>query len=230
MAKSKKPPESVNGAYTAIPHTVLDSPAFIGASDRAKSLLFALMRQHNGSNNGRLQLTDKWLAERGWPSVSLNINARSELIERGLIIQTKLGGLNIGPNWFGLTWLSITNFVGLDITANSYHRGAWADCKLPPTSRRRPPQKRSKLSEHRSSTTPTIGVVEKSATPATGAKTVFLGKPTTPITGNDVLLPLPPCKSVARKKRIVGKVGRSGIPKELHKPEDSEFPVCVIER
>ena len=74
MAKTRKPPESVSGAYTAVPHKLLDSAAFIGATDRAKSLLYALMRQHNGINNGRFQLTDKWLAEHGWPSKELNPN------------------------------------------------------------------------------------------------------------------------------------------------------------
>ena len=184
---TKKPPESVNGAYTAVPHRVLDSLAFIGASDRAKSLLFALMRQHNGSNNGRFQLTDKWLARQGWSSSSLNVKARTELIERGLVVQTRWGGLNMGANWFALTWLPISNFVGLDITASSYHQGAWGNCELLPTARRKPPQKRCKPSDHRSNATPTTEAVEYSATPTTEAKMTLLGASTTPTIGNDVL-------------------------------------------
>ncbi len=187
MAKVKKPPEAVNGAYTAVPHRVLDSLAFIGASDRAKSLLFALMRQHNGSNNGRFQLTDKWLARQGWASASLNVKARIELIERGLVVQTRWGGLTMGANWFALTWLPISNFVGLDITASSYHQGAWGNCELLPTARRKPPQKRCKPSDHRSSATPTTEAVEYSATPTTEAKMTLLGASTTPTIGNDVL-------------------------------------------
>lgn len=222
MARSKKPPEAVNGAYTAVPHRVLDSVAFIGATDRAKSLLYALMRQHNGSNNGRLQLTDKWLAVHGWPSAGMNIKTRDELVERGLIIQTRRGGLNSGCNWFALTWLAITNFVGLDVSANTYHQGAWAGCSLQPTARRKPPQKRVKPSDYRSSSTPTTGAVEKSATPTTGAKTAPFGVFTTPTTGNNVSIPIPPCKSAKGRKRIVGKVGRSGIAKELQKPQAAE--------
>ncbi len=144
MAKTKKPPESVNGSYAAVPHKLLDSAAFIGATDRAKSLLFALLRQHNGSNNGRLHLVESWLAKHGWPSGSSNRKARNELIERALIVQTARGGLNAGANWFALTWLPITNYVGLEISAASFHQGAWGDCKLPATARRRPPQKRDK--------------------------------------------------------------------------------------
>lgn len=219
MAKTKKPPEAVNGAYTAVPHRVLDSAAFIGASDRSKSFLFALMRQHNGSNNGRFQLTDKWLAKQGWPSSDLNVKSRTELIERGLVIQTKRGGLNSGANLFALTWLPISNFVGLDITANEYHQGAWGDCKLLPTARRKPPQKRDKPSDYRSSATPTTGAVGQLATPTTGAKTALLDTSTTPTTGNNVLLPLPPSKPARGSKRIVGKVGCSGIAKKLHNPQ-----------
>jgi hypothetical protein len=222
MAKTKKPLEAVNGAYTAVPHRLLDSVAFIGSTDRAKSLLFALMRQHNGSNNGRLHLVESWLAKQGWPSGSSNRKARNELIERGLIVQTTRGGLNAGANWFALTWLPISNFIGLEITANDYHQGAWGNCELQPTARRKPPQKRDAPAVHRRSATPTIGAVEQLATPTTGAVTALSDTSATPYTGNNVLLPLPPSKPARGSKRIVGKVGRSGIPKELHKPQAAE--------
>lgn len=209
MAKQKKPLEAVSGAYAAVPFTVLDSQAFIGASDRAKSLLFALLRQTNGSNNGRLQLTDKWLAARGWPSAGMNAKARDELLERGLIVQTRSGGLNAGCNWFALTWLSISNFSGLDVSANTYHKGAWNCCALPATARRKPPEKQKTHSDHRSSTTPTTGAVEAPTTPTTGAKTALFSDLTTPTTGNNVLHHYPPAQQ-GKGKRIVGKAGRSG--------------------
>ena len=204
MAKTKKPPESVNGAYSAVPHMLLDSAAFIGATDRAKSLLYALMRQHNGSNNGRLQLTDKWLAIRGWPSKELNAKARAELIERDLIVQSRWGGLNSGCNWYALTWLPISNFTGLEISAASFHQGAWGDCKLPATARRRPPQKRDAPPDNRGRATPTTGAGDSLATPTIGAKTVLVDTFTTPTIGNNVLLPLPPSKPARGGKRIVG--------------------------
>lgn len=204
MAKTKKPPESVNGAYTAVPHKLLDSAAFIGATDRARSLLFALIRQHNGINNGRFQLTDKWLAEHGWPSKELNAKARAELIERDLIVQTRRGGLNSGCNWYALTWLPISNFTGLEISAASFHQGAWGDCKLPATARRRPPQKRDAPPDKRGSATPTTGAVDSLATPSIGANTVLLDTFTTPTNGNNVLLPLTPSKPSKKSKRIVG--------------------------
>lgn len=220
MAQSKKPSEAINGAYTAVPHRVLDSQAFIGASDRAKSFLFALMRQHNGSNNGRYQLTDKWLAAHGWTSKGQNEKARKELVERSLIIQTRFcGGLNSGCNLFAVTWLPITNYVGLDIAASDYHQGAWGNCTLPPTARRKQPKKREMHPIQRGSATPTSGADECFTTLTSGAKEAIFSTSTTPYSGNNVLLPLPPSKAERGSKRIVGKSGRSGIPKDQHQPQ-----------
>lgn len=124
--KQKRPVEAISGLYGAIPHAVLDSVAFMGASYPAKSLLFDLMRQHSGNNNGHLHLSFSWLERRGWKSRDVIQRARAELLERGLLIQTKQGGLNIGASRYAVTWLKISNFVGLDIQAKDYHPGAWA--------------------------------------------------------------------------------------------------------
>ncbi|MHB1117772.1 hypothetical protein [Sideroxydans sp.] len=124
--KQKRPLEAISGLYGAIPHAVLDSVAFMGASHPSKALLFDLIRQHSGNNNGRLQLSFAWLATRGWKSRDVIQRARAELIERNLLIQTRQGGLNIGASCYAVTWLHITNFVGLDIQSNHYHPGTWA--------------------------------------------------------------------------------------------------------
>jgi len=139
--KKEKRVEFIAGGYAAIPWAVLDSESFKGATDKAKALLLALMRQHNGQNNGRLHLAKKWLLSHGWTCDESNRKATKELIERGLIIQTKWGGLNAGANFYALTWYDITNYVGLAITAKGYHRGAYSLCKLPPTARQKPPAK-----------------------------------------------------------------------------------------
>ena len=124
--KQKRPVEAINGLYGAIPFVVLDSVAFKGSSYPAKALIFDLMRQHSGNNNGHLHLSFSWLEGRGWKSRDVIQRARAELIERKLIIQTRQGGLNIGASRYAVTWLSITNFIGLDIFAKEYHPGAWA--------------------------------------------------------------------------------------------------------
>lgn len=124
--KQKRPVESISGLYGAIPHAVLDSTAFKGASYPAKALLFDLLRQHSGKNNGHLHLSFSWLASRGWKSRDVIQRARDELIRRGLLIQTRQGGLNIGASQYALTWLHISNYVALEIQGKDYHPGAWA--------------------------------------------------------------------------------------------------------
>lgn len=126
MTRSKKKlPETVRGAYSVIPHAVLDSNAFTGASLKAKALLYDLIRQLNGYNNGHLQLTTSWLKKRGWNSNDTIQSAKNELIERGLAIQTRQGGRNLYCSWYAVTWIPISNFTGLDIRKNDYHPGKW---------------------------------------------------------------------------------------------------------
>lgn len=189
MAKRKKKlPETFTGSYSAIPHRVLDSGAFKGARGDAKALLFALIRQHNGENNGHLHLTDGWLKRQGWPSKGQNAKACQELIERGLIVQTRRGGLNAGCNWYAVTWLPISNFVGLDIAASNYHQGAWAECRLPPTARRKPPaQKTKKPPSYEGSATPIVGAADRRATPVVGADKAISDHFATPVVGDNVV-------------------------------------------
>lgn len=124
--KQKRPVEAISGLYGAIPHSVLDSVAFKGSHSPTKALIFDLMRQHSGGNNGHLHLSFSWLKDRGWKSRDVIQRARAELIEHGLLLQTRQGGLNIGASRYAVTWLKISNFVGLDIQAKDYHPGAWA--------------------------------------------------------------------------------------------------------
>lgn len=124
--KQKRPVEAISGLYGAIPHAVLDSVAFMGASYPAKALIFDLLRQHSGKNNGHLHLSFSWLARRGWKSRDVIQRAKAELTERNLLLQTRQGGLNIGASRYAVTWLHISNFAGLDIQSKDYHPGAWA--------------------------------------------------------------------------------------------------------
>lgn len=231
MAKSKKPLEPVTGRWVAIPHSLLDSAAFVGASHRARSLIFDLIVQHTGNNNGHLKLALSWLKSRGWASADGIQKAKQEALERGLIIKTRLGGLNIGPDRFALTWLPISNFVGLDLTQKEYHPGAYRlmdgmpTCKddHQPTPVRRSAQrtvKRDDRSARRNGTVPPDGMVGALTVPPDGTKTALYGASTIPLDGNKVIyIPVPPPVGVgvpgARRglKRIVGMAGKTGKPK-----------------
>jgi len=210
MAKTKLP-ERFDGTFSGIPHVVLDSIAFKGASDKAKALVFAMIRQINGRNNGHLHFAAQWLKKQGYTS-SNNYVARDELIARGLVTQTRFGGLNMGANLYAVTWLPISNFVGLDIDETGFHRGEWALCKLPPTPRRPKPTNRNqdKLYDDRICATTTTVAVDGSSTSTTVAESMpLIVSPTTATVNNVVNTNT----SIHQHRRIVGVKGKSGIPR-----------------
>lgn len=202
MARKKQArPETISGGYGPIPWAVMDSVSFKGASDKAKSLLFALMRQHNGCNNGHFHLAKKWLYNQGWTCDENNRKARKELIERGLIVQTKWGGLNMGPDLFAVTWYPISNYVGLEITAVNFIRGAYSLCTMPPTARRKPPNKKSMRHDNRDSSDTTTETGVQSTGTTTELVKPLLSTLTVTTTEHNVFIPLPIVKT---DKRTVG--------------------------
>lgn len=206
MAKHKKPLEPCQGYYSALPHGLLDSVAFMGAGHPARSLLFDLLRQHNGRNNGHIQMAAPWMKKRGWTSNDVLHRAKLELIERGLIIQTRQGGLNAGANLYAVTWLQITNFVGLDIQSKHYHPGAWRFMDTLPVI-----GKHKLSSASRCGTAPPDGVAEPLAAPPHGAKTALSGASPAPSNGNNEYTHTSIVPFIAKGKRpVVGAKGKSG--------------------
>ena len=206
---TKKLPERIEGGFSGIPHNVMDGLAFTGATIAAKALLFALMRQHNGKNNGHFQLAPSWLKRQGFTSSS-RYRARDELIERGLVVQTKWGGLRLGTNLYALTWLPLSNYVGLDITEGGFRRGDWARCELPPTPRRQKPKKKNQKDQYddrNKATTTTVNDNVLSTTMTVPKKTLLPSMSTTTAVNNVVNTNT----LIKSPKRIVGAKGRSGV-------------------
>ncbi len=207
--RSAKPQEAVSGSYTPLPHALLDSVAFMGASDRAKAMLLELVRQHSGRNNGHLQLAVNWLRKRGWKSTSGIQLAKAELVARGLAVLTSRGGLNAGPDRFALTWLPISDYTGLsEVTSRTYAPGAWRFADPPPIlSNRTPPppnnrKKRIERSDCRNSAVPVEGTASPLTVPAYGTKKAVFTPPTVPAYGNnEVTSSLPSfCSAVGGRK------------------------------
>jgi hypothetical protein len=196
--------------FAQVPHYVMDSQAYIGASAGARSLCMELLRQYNGSNNGHLHLTLKWLRTRGMRSADMIERYRNELLERRLIVQTRWGGLSMGANYFALTFLAVTDFKGLDLPSSEYRQGVFLDYRDPegrPT-RRKPPNRGS---DERSKAAPATGNGDLSHAPVIGA-----------VASNVVCLPVPmvrnneyiPSARALPLGRIVGKSRTKQMPKE----------------
>jgi len=209
----KKAPESVSGSFSAVPHGVMDCIAFQGAGHPARSLLYELIRQLSGRNNGHLQLASPWLKKRGWKSADVVQRAKGELLERGLIVLTRQGGLNSGPSLYGVTWLHISNFVRLDLSPQNYSPGQWRLMDRSPLI-----EKRELSSVSRSGAAPPNGAAALLAVPSHGAKTALSGAQAVPSHGNNVSTNTSPAAAVvavlarrpARQRPIVGAAGRSG--------------------
>lgn len=190
--RNTKPLEAVSGSYTPLPHALLDSKAYTGSSARAKAMLIELIRQHNGRNNGQMQLSIGWLRKRGWTSTRAIQLAKAELLARGLAILTKRGGLNAGPDRYALTWLNVSDYTGLDLKQGSFGPGAWRFADPPPVmSARQPPppetrtRKRKPRSGSENSAVPVLGTASMPAVPVVRTKKPQIAAPAVPTTGNN---------------------------------------------
>jgi hypothetical protein len=189
--KQKRPLEAVDGLYFALPHSVLDSDAWRACSPPARALLLDLCRQHNGANNGHLHLTREWLAVREWKRPLTVQKLRDELLHHRLIVQTRTGGLNAGPHLYALSWLDVANFKGLEISEQTYHKGAYLLPVQPAKKNARPrtPHVQAKALTR----TPHVPETAPPRTPHVPVKGVFRDPPRTPHVHNECV-PLSPAK------------------------------------
>lgn len=114
------------GGFVALPWSVLDSKGYLGLSHAAKALLLEVARQFHRDDNGRMLLSDKYLAGRGWTGHGVITRAKRELLDAGLIFQTVLGQRPNKAGWYALTWHKLDKLPGFDIgAALSFEQGAY---------------------------------------------------------------------------------------------------------
>ena len=152
--KAKKKGKKLDYRFLALPTPVLNSESFIALSPKATKLLLDIGAQYDGINNGDLQASWGYVAERGWKSRdTLNV-AVQELQHYGLIEKTRQGGLN-RCSLFALTWLGIDDFDGkLDCDATATGSGLWRTSKK----KFRRPEKKTPARKPRELGTP-VGLV-----------------------------------------------------------------------
>lgn len=123
-AKSRKKSRDGSG-FAAMPFLVLDSPGYLGLPHPARALLLELARQYTGANNGRLVLCDKFLAPRGWKSSDVINRAKRQLLDSGLIQETRKGARPNKAAWYALTWQRLDRLPEMDIQPAGFARGAY---------------------------------------------------------------------------------------------------------
>ena len=104
MAKSKKQQIAAEGPWTPMPLAFLRSRACAELSPLGSKLLLDVhaLLGPNAKGNGDLSLAPKRMAVRGWTSRSSLHAAVRELIDHGLLLQTRQGS-RIDCNLFAIT-------------------------------------------------------------------------------------------------------------------------------
>lgn len=111
--------------YSQLIHAYFESPEYAELSPRAVKLLVDLLCQFRGSNNGDLCATYRVLRPRGWRSNDQLVKAIRELLERGWITITRMGGRNVA-RLYALTMFPIDQCGGkLDVAATTMPSHAW---------------------------------------------------------------------------------------------------------
>ena len=98
--------------YLNLHRPLLDCDDFISLKGNSIKLLIDIAQQYNGYNNGDLCASLSIMKKREWNSNQQLSKALKELIDKNLIMQTKQGGLNIGPNLYAITWQPIDDCKG----------------------------------------------------------------------------------------------------------------------
>jgi len=111
-----------------LPYPMLDSAAWISLTPHARSVFIALLRQHNGHNNGDLSYTKNTAKRHGLPTSGTTIRkALDELWEKGFIVQTRQGsfGSTQTCNLWAVTTRPIDDLPANSIKATSCASDLW---------------------------------------------------------------------------------------------------------
>ena len=115
-----------SGAFLSLPLSVLNSRAYIEASPHARMLLIDLFAQYRGENNGDLSACWKFMKPRGWRSEATLAKAKRQLIDLGLIVETRKGARPNKASLYAVTWCALDLCGGkLDMSLKSFPRGAY---------------------------------------------------------------------------------------------------------
>lgn len=106
---SKKPTKHqvIYPGFFHLHKPLLNCDDFINLRGNSIKLLIDLGRQYNGYNNGYLCASMSLMKLYDWNSNQQLQKALKILLASNLIIQTRQGGLNMGPNLYALTWQPI---------------------------------------------------------------------------------------------------------------------------
>jgi hypothetical protein len=107
-----------SGSFAGIPRVVMKHPDFRRLSGGAVKLLLDLAFQYRGKNNGDLTVAYSVLKRRGFNSKGTITRGVGELLEAGMIVQTRQGFFcNPGAkcSLYALSWQPINDCLGKNL-------------------------------------------------------------------------------------------------------------------
>ena len=120
-----------SGPFVALPLSVLNGMEYLGLNSYARMLLVDLAVQYRGNNNGDLSMAFKQMKLRGWKSEDTLSKAKRDLLEAGLIVETRKGARPNKCSLFALTWHALDECKGkLDISPQAFSRSAYKEKDL----------------------------------------------------------------------------------------------------
>ena len=129
------------GRFLGVSFSILDSPAFLTLSPLARALYFDLRRQFKGpTNNGLIAATATELDRYGWARSTVK-KYLPQLIERGLIEQTRQGGIAYMSKICSLYGFTDCDIVDAPTKQIKGRRAslAFREWRTPPEPKQRPP-------------------------------------------------------------------------------------------
>ena len=140
---ARKKPRQFAGGFLALPHALLHSPAFRSLSYKAVKLLLDIASQFNGKNNGDLCAAWKIMVARGWKSEQTLQVAKNELLQAGMIAETRKGRRPNVCSLYGITWQPLNPSDKFEIEPFAFPVGAWDRVNRPLIIVKRPPKNTS---------------------------------------------------------------------------------------
>lgn len=96
-----------NEPFVGVVRSVFAAPAFWQLTPHACKLLFDLMGQYRGDNNGNLTVAWSVVKKRGWRSRTTLWRCKAELIDAGFIYVTRKGHMPSTCELLALTWFPL---------------------------------------------------------------------------------------------------------------------------
>jgi hypothetical protein len=131
--KNKFKGQKLSGHFAALPTHILQSNEYAALRPFELKLLIDLFGQYRGSNNGDFTAAWSIMKKRGWHSRGTLSKSIKGLLEKGFILKTRQGFLNV-CSLFAVTWLGVDECKGkLDTHFSSIPANAWRKNKIAST-------------------------------------------------------------------------------------------------